>query len=174
MCSGHWPPGQGIQWSTSFLLLSPLPTSHLTPSAVPGPPDSLKTNTAHHTCCSVFSYNVAIRRSAKAVGKPEARTLCARYSLRIIISEVGQRCQADCSGTAVADPWRSVCPSCPSRARQACTNSVTFPLLYFIPHYLNYHPQTGPTNEEGLGTTLVNIILNNNNYIIIYLSYNNM
>ena len=63
---------------------------------------------------------------------------------------------------------------CPSQARQACTNSVTFPLLYFIPHYLNYHPQTGPTNEEGLGTTLVNIILNNDNYIIIYLSYNNM
>ena len=37
-------------------------------------------------------------------GENEARTPCARQSLRIIISEVGQRCQADCSGTAVADP----------------------------------------------------------------------
>lgn len=45
--------------------------------------------------CSVFSCDTTVTHSAKAVGKNEGRTLCARNSLRRIISEAGQRRQAD-------------------------------------------------------------------------------
>jgi hypothetical protein len=92
-----------------------------------------------------------------------ARFLCARNSLRIIISWVSQRCQPNHWGTEAADSRGSV------GAKQACPRPITFPLLYLSPYYLNYQPNSGPTNEEGVETSMANIILNNNNYMIIYL-----
>ena len=162
-----------IHFYSASVALAYIPSHSLHCPQAPWQPEDQPQDIIH--ACSVFSYNVAIRRSAKAVGgKRSQNTLC-----QIFFENNYLRGWSEMPGRLL---WYSCCWSltvclpvpCPSWARQACTNSVTFPLLYFIPHYLNYHPQTGPTNEEGLGTTLVNIILNNNNYIIIYLSYNNM
>lgn len=96
-------------------------------------------------------------------GRDGARSLSARNSLRIIISWVSRRCQPNHWGTEAADSWGSV------GAKQACPHPITFPLLYLSPYYLNYQPNSGPTNEEGVETSMANIILNNNNYMIIYL-----
>lgn len=93
----------------------------------------------------------------------EDGTLCARNSLRTIISWVSRRCQPNRSGAEADDSRGSI------GAKQACPHPITFPLLYLGPYYLNYQPQRGPTNEEGVETSMASIILNNNNYIIIYL-----
>ena len=84
-------------------------------------------------------------------GKNEARTLCARYSLRIIISEVGQRCQEDCSSSAVADPWQSVCPSLvPAKpGKHALTQLLS---LFFISSLIISItiPKQAPPMKKGL------------------------
>lgn len=111
-----------------------------------------------------------MRCSAKAVGDNEARN-----SLSRIAAQVSQRRQANHSTAGVADSLGPVSLSrAPAQPSKTCPHPVTFPLPDFNPCYLNYHPKRGSTNEEGVGTTMVNIILNNNNYIIISLSYNNM
>ena len=175
MCSGHQPPDQSLGDPLLFCFCLPCLHPISLPPLSPGTLTAWRPTQDIAHACSVFSYNVAIRRSAKAVGEKRSQnTLCQIFFENNYLwgwSEMpGRLLRFGCCWSL------TVClpVPCPSQARQACTNLVTFPLLYFIPHYLNYHPQTGSTNEEGLGTTLVNIILNNNNYIIIYLSYNNM
>ena len=114
--------------------LSPLLTPHLTSSTVPRPPDRWTATQDMAHACSVFSHNVATRRSAKAVRRKWSQnTLC-----QIVFENNYLRGWSEMPGRLL---WYSCCWSltfclpipCPSRAKQACPHSSHFPSSLFHP-----------------------------------------